>query len=498
MSCSQCEDLFAAHVDGLLDEAAERQLGEHLAGCEACRMALDETRRLIHRLDEDRRHGGVTSIAPLVMDRIVCEQAIHSRRNGMMKRVVRIAVAAVVLLGLTFALSHGLQRPLGGRIYAAELSAARKQVENARTATWKIAWYQRFSGPASVGSRWFRIKNMDDRYFYKAPGLYRCDILNEDGTVSYVRIEDVASRSLFVINHKTKTATLSRLTESSYPQRGPFANEMDVMRREDLQALGKDDVGGRPANAFRYEFRNGLFGERKSLDLWVDAATKRLVQYQHPGREVLAPAEVVRDQAWAIQAGETLEYQGKTFQLARGETDHGHIAHEIAFDVELDDSLFALVPPAGYEFKTVKPPPITEKDVLEFVAIVVDYYDKTFPDRLPQFAQNSKEDLERLLRAQQAVQKKEGASPAQVKLVEAMAQWYQTGIPGPGPLHVFVTQEITAGTWKYIGKGVKLGDKDRIVGWYQPKGSRTYRVIHGDLSVKDVEAQDLPLPVGLR
>ena len=27
MTCSQCEDLFAAHVDGLLDEAAERQLG---------------------------------------------------------------------------------------------------------------------------------------------------------------------------------------------------------------------------------------------------------------------------------------------------------------------------------------------------------------------------------------------------------------------------------------------------------------------------------------
>ena len=496
MNCTQCEDLFAAHVDGLLDEAAERQLGEHLAECEACRMALDETRRLIERLDEDQRNVVVPSIVPLVMDRIVHDQAIHSRRYRVMKRVVRIAVAAAVLLGLTIALSHGLQRPLGGRIYAAELSAARKQVENARTATWKIAWYQRFSGPASAGSRWFRIKNMDQRYVYKAPGLYRCDSLNEDGAVSFVAIEDVASRSLLVINHKTKTATLSRLTESSYPRHGPFSNEMDVMRREDLRALGQDDVAGRPANAFRYEFRNSLFGAHQSLDLWVDAATKRLVQYQHPGRDLLASAEVVRDQAWNIPAGETIEYEGKTFKLDRGETAQGHIAHEISFDVELDDSLFALVPPAGYEFKAVKPPPITEKDVLEFVAIVADYYDKAFPDRLPQFAQSSKEDLERLLRAQQAVQKKNGASPAQVKLVDAMDRWYQTGIPGPGPLHVFVTQEITPGSWKYLGKGVKLGDKDRIVCWYQPKGSRTYRVVHGDLSVKDVEPQDLPLAVG--
>ena len=115
---------------------------------------------------------------------------------------------------------------------------------------------------------------------------------------------------------------------------------------------------------------------------------------------------------------------------------------------------------------------------------------------MPQFAQNSKEDLERLTRAQQAVHAKSGATPAQVKLVEAMERWWQTGIPGPGPMHVFITQQITEGSWKYLGKGVKLGDRDRIICWYRPKGSRTYRVVYGDLSVKDIEPQDLPLPVG--
>ena len=54
-------------------------------------------------------------------------------------------------------------------------------------------------------------------------------------------------------------------------------------------------------------------------------------------------------------------------------------------------------------------------------------------------------------------------------------------------------------SFRYLGKGVKLGEKDRIVCWYKLKDAKdanTYRVVYGDLSVKDVAAKDLPLPVG--
>ena len=135
----------------------------------------------------------------------------------MIKQVVKISVAAIVLAAWDCLLAPDV-RPLGGRIHAAELSAARKQMEDTRTARWKISWYQRFSGPAGAGSRWFRIKNMDQRNAYKAPGLYRSESLDEDGAVSYVVIEDEASRAKLVINHRTKTATLTRLVESRTPR----------------------------------------------------------------------------------------------------------------------------------------------------------------------------------------------------------------------------------------------------------------------------------------
>jgi outer membrane lipoprotein-sorting protein len=50
----------------------------------------------------------------------------------------------------------------------------------------------------------------------------------------------------------------------------------------------------------------------------------------------------------------------------------------------------------------------------------------------------------------------------------------------------------TGGQWNYAGQGVKLGDASKAVYWYKPQGSSTWRVIYGDLSVKDVAAENLP------
>jgi hypothetical protein len=44
----------------------------------------------------------------------------------------------------------------------------------------------------------------------------------------------------------------------------------------------------------------------------------------------------------------------------------------------------------------------------------------------------------------------------------------------------------------YAGNGVRLGEADKAIFWYQPAGSDTYRVIYGDLTVKDVAEEDLP------
>ena len=43
-----------------------------------------------------------------------------------------------------------------------------------------------------------------------------------------------------------------------------------------------------------------------------------------------------------------------------------------------------------------------------------------------------------------------------------------------------------------VGEDVEFGDADTPVCWWKPPGSKTYRVIYGDLSIRDVEPNDLP------
>jgi hypothetical protein len=57
---------------------------------------------------------------------------------------------------------------------------------------------------------------------------------------------------------------------------------------------------------------------------------------------------------------------------------------------------------------------------------------------------------------------------------------------------IFLQKFEFGGEWRYAGKGVKLGDAATPIFWYQPKGSATYRVIYGDLSVRDAAQQPAP------
>jgi len=57
---------------------------------------------------------------------------------------------------------------------------------------------------------------------------------------------------------------------------------------------------------------------------------------------------------------------------------------------------------------------------------------------------------------------------------------------------IFLQKFEMGGKWNYAGKGVKLGDAEKAILWYQPESSKTYRVIYGDLKVADVSPENLP------
>ena len=129
--------------------------------------------------------------------------------------------------------------------------------------------------------------------------------------------------------------------------------------------------------------------------------------------------------------------------------------------------------------------------MIDYLGILADYNDKTFPDQVSPFAFPS----DRLNRTWDKPKKERTA--AEQKLLDTKEHYM--GRVNSMPIGHFLQDHAVQKSFRYLGKGVKLGDKDRIVCWYKLKGAKdpkTYRAVYGDLSVKDVAAEDLPLPVG--
>ena len=57
---------------------------------------------------------------------------------------------------------------------------------------------------------------------------------------------------------------------------------------------------------------------------------------------------------------------------------------------------------------------------------------------------------------------------------------------------MFMMKLPAESNWRYAGENVKYGDSQTPIFWYKPEGSVTYRIIYGDLSVKNVSPENLP------
>jgi hypothetical protein len=150
------------------------------------------------------------------------------------------------------------------------------------------------------------------------------------------------------------------------------------------------------------------------------------------------------------------------------------------FDPEIDESLVNMDVPDGYalaetEFDMTD---VTEESFIESLRIWAKVIrDGTFPDEIG---------TENVMKLVPVLGQKMMALNLSEQEATQMGMNFGKGM-------IFLQTLDTGGSdWSYTGQGVKLGDASKPVFWYKPDGSDTYRVIYGDLSVKDVAEGDLP------
>lgn len=155
------------------------------------------------------------------------------------------------------------------------------------------------------------------------------------------------------------------------------------------------------------------------------------------------------------------------------------ICKNVQFDVQMDESLFSMEVPEGYKLQQaqIDLQGSTEQDFIEGLRIRAEVFgDGWLPDGVG---------VEDYLKQAPAMQKKF----EELRLPDDKAT--ELGMKLQQHL-LFIRFFKGQGQWHYAGQGVKLGDGSKPIFWYQPKDSQTWRVIYGDLSVKDVAPENLP------
>ncbi len=217
----------------------------------------------------------------------------------------------------------------------------------------------------------------------------------------------------------------------------------------DIQDLGEKEINGQKAVGFYVKGLSSI-----ELTIWANKKTSLPIRIEFT--------------------------EGKTSTVIKN----------IEFDVPLEESLVSMEVPAGYTLKDT------------FISLEV-----PAPDNLPEeqldLSNATEEDLVESLRIWAEIIL-DGAFPDAIGtdhfIKQAAVLGYKLaslGLPDSEidkfPKGMIFLQEFEfGGKWGYAGKGVKLGDADKIILWYQPQGSNTYRAIYGDLKVAEVAEEDLP------
>jgi outer membrane lipoprotein-sorting protein len=283
------------------------------------------------------------------------------------------------------------------------------------------------------------------RLLFKEPGRLRCESVPAGGALV---VSDTVSAKKLVLDPFTKTALIleGNLPGESRPgQPDLAATEVAGLRQlgqKKGEPVGEKDLGAVKALGFRVMEGTGL-----EQVVWADPKTRLPVQIDISGK-----------------------FGDKVLQST---------IKDIQLDPELDDALFSLEPPKGYALQKQALATGDKDDGSPEMAITIllrAYAEKSggsFPKRIDDWGALA-----------------EGLKPKPDEAVQATAM-RTANLVARAAVLLYIGKDA----YGYRAERVKLGDADKILFWYKPPGKPNFRVVYGDLHVKDATEDQLPAPL---
>lgn len=351
-------------------------------------------------------------------------------RTIMNTKTRRFATAAVILIATSITL-YIIAGPFGATtsVYA----EVAERLQKALTITYKVT--------TTTPVEW--MPEMEMEFAFKEPGLVR--VTAPGGYVSVM--DAVQGKGLSIIPQMRQFVE----TDFSNLPDDPGQNQLSgIERLRSLpdradEELGEREIDGRAVQGFR------VTEEGITYTVWIDPKTRELVEIE---------TEIVN---------------------APGMSS---IITDIRFNVELPDELFSITPPDGYtrQEEQFDASEASEDDLIEFLRMWSSWVkDRTLPPTLNP-AELPKVTMELLKAGKFGPDEptaEDTGSVHTIAMKTTRAMMFVMMLPAESKSH-------------YAGENVKHGDAETPIFWYKPEGSQTYRVIYGDLSVKDVTPENLP------
>jgi predicted anti-sigma-YlaC factor YlaD len=433
MNCLECKELLVGYVEGLLDESQSRMVEEHLKSCPACRAEAEEVNSVHDRLVANGKVVGRTGLENVVMNRIVREQNMRLKTVNKVSNTIRIGRLLMKnpIIKLAVAAVIVVAVLIGLHFVVNPFGATitfAKVIQPILNA--RTVVFDFVVGGEETGSVMHDI-------------VVGSKIRRTFSNMDPIMIIDLDSAKMLTLDPKTKGAAY---IDIQGPLQEGTKNLLEFVRKvitslKDLpvQELGQRDIDGRKAIGFYAAEKPNI-----ELTIWADPVTANPIRIE-------------------MLLGQSL-----------------YILKNFEFDVPVDESLVSMKPPAGYTLSD-KQFDMTQFAEQDFITVLRLWVEHLLGGNFPQNLSAGE-----LMSLAPRLAEKIG------QLNVSEEEKTQLGMTMGKGLVFFQQLDPTGVTWHYAGNGVKLGEADKAIFWYQPKGSQTYRVIHGDLSVKDVSPENLP------
>ena len=297
--------------------------------------------------------------------------------------------------------------------------------------------------------------------------------------ISSVVIYDSKEGKVLLLQPTQKTAKIIEMSEGlAAPQETGFLEKFRNMRPDHAEYLGKEALDGKNLLKYKYKKPEGHY------ILWLD-----------PDGQLPVKA-VITDVADS----------NKKFEMT-----------DFVWNPKLDESLFSLDIPVGYDLEREEMSPDKLRKAQEGIVTMLGFYvrlnENEFPEEFNVLVYTS---LTKKMMKPGATLKELKAHRAQIwakglgrpemldmsdeQREELVREYGKNSAMGGGFLHVMMENK----TWHYQGKGIKLGEADKIVAWWYPKKEKagdkaiegddleTAKVLYGDLRIETMPVAELP------